>query len=120
MKSNLQRIGILVKDENADLEKGFIDGLADACKEKELALFVFCIGDSENTLMPFSYHSQVLLHFINKNNLDGIIVTSPLIKTWYDKNLLESFMADFGDLPLVSLGEKIPEFPALYRKHQKK
>lgn len=109
MKDGKARIGILLNDINSDYVKEIVDGARSLCMEKGLPLFLFPIGELNFSYHPFDYQKRILTHFCNKSNIDGLVVCSSVLEKFSKKEDYAAFLDGFGDIPMVSIGLKIPK-----------
>ena len=108
-----KRIGVLLNDTNSDYVKEVVDGIYAFCSEKKSPLFAFGVGEIDYSYRAFDYHQKSLAQLCSKSNLDGLIVCSSVLANHSDKKRLEEFVKSFSEIPLVSVGARIPGIPSV-------
>ena len=113
MNGGAKRIGVLLNDVNSDYVKEIVDGISSVCKKNGSPLFDFCIGELDFSYRPFDFQQKILARFCGRQNLDGLIVCSAVLGNHISKERLEEYVKSFSDIPLVSIGTKIPGVPSV-------
>ena len=113
MNVGSKRIGLLINDTNSDYVKEIIDGTYSFCEEKNSSLFIFGVGELDLSYRPFDYHQRYLAQLCNKHNIDGLVACSSVLGNHSDPERLEKYVKGFSEVPLVSVGARIPGFPCV-------
>lgn len=113
MKGVPRKIGVMVNDINSDYVGEILDGIYSYCDEEGASLFIFGVGELDYSYRPFGYQQMSLSKFCRKNNIDGLIVCSSVLGNHVEGARLDQFIKGFMDIPLVSVGKKIPGAPSV-------
>ena len=113
MNAGSKRIGLLINDTNSDYVKEIIDGIFSYCEEKNSSLFIFGVGELDLSYRPFDYHQKYLAQLCNKHNIDGVIACASVLGNHSDPEKLEKYIKGFSEVPIVSVGARIPGLPCV-------
>ncbi len=113
MNAGSKRIGLLINDTNSDYVKEIIDGIFSYCEEKNSSLFIFGVGELDLSYRPFDYHQKYLAQLCNKHNIDGVIACASVLGNHSDPEKLEKYIKGFSEVPVVSVGARIPGLPCV-------
>lgn len=107
------RIGIVVHDCNNEYFQLFFDGANKFCVDHNADLLIIIAGAPNWQEEDFGYHDWFLTKFINKENLDGVIVMTGTICHYVDLKTIQKIIKSFRPLPLVSLNVEVPGVPSV-------
>lgn len=87
-------------------------GVDDFCRERDLDLLVFVTGHLDS---PFEWEKtrNVLFDFVSSEIADGVIVLPSAIGVYASRDRLERAIRSFGELPLVTLGDRFEGLPSV-------
>jgi len=86
---------------------------AEACAEKLDADLIVFPGRNLEAPHGFDYQYNRIFSQMSKENLDALILVTTLISNYIDAGSLSEFCSRFKDIPLVSMGIRIPGVPSL-------
>ena len=108
------RIGFLIHLMDAGFGKELFNGISMYCKENGMQLVVFPAHTIDWPFGKYGYQDAVLLEFIKRNNLDGLIIEAGMQcsfcgKEQFEKSFINAmrplpmatFAVDFDGIPLV-------------------
>ncbi len=89
-----------------------LSGLSDFAKENDINVICFVTGRVDS---PYEWDRcrNILLEFIDKNKVDGLIVPTTAIGVYSDANSIVKLLESYGDLPIVTVGERFENFPSV-------
>lgn len=97
------RIGFLIHLMDAGYGKELFDGISMYCQEKGIQLVVFPAHTLSWPFGKYGYQDSVLLEFIKKNKLDGLIIEAGTQSSFCGKEQFEkSFINLMRPLPMVT------------------
>lgn len=103
----MRRIGILINTIYSDYSIMFFKGVEKYCLENDCSCYIFPLAHGSNTGI-YDYHYETLLQFINKNNIDGLLVASATLT--YDSSISEivrQIKSFDPSLPKISIGLEV-------------
>jgi diguanylate cyclase (GGDEF)-like protein len=112
MPRTRKRIGL----QTARLEYGYgvkIWQGAVACAEKMDADLIVFPGRNLEAPHGFDYQYNRIFSLMTKDNLDALILITTLVCNYIDDDAISEFCSRFKDIPLVSIGMKIPAVPSI-------
>lgn len=97
------RIGFLIHLMDAGYGKELFDGISMYCHENGMQLVVFPSHTIDWPFGKYGYQDAVLLEFIKRNNLDGLIIEAGTQSSFCGKEHFEkSFVNEMRPLPMVT------------------
>jgi len=107
-------IGVLVDwpEKSSTYQYEILRGIRSCCQGKDYNVHVLSAGRLNG---PFRYESRKnrIIDFINKDVFDGIIVLSSSLGSLINDSTLKETLSQFSEIPVVSIGLKMDEFPSL-------
>lgn len=103
----MRRIGILINTIYSDYSIMFLNGVEKYCRENDCSCYIFPLAHGSNTGI-YEYHYEVLLQFISKNNIDGLLIASSTLS--YDSSITEisrQIKSFDPSLPKISVGVEV-------------
>ena len=100
-------IGLLINDIDGSFQGLFWLAFKQAAEEMDCNLMVFAGRTLNNKGFGAKQH-HIIYNFIEKEALDGIIITSASIATFVSPKEFEVFCKRYKDIPIVSFGIEIP------------
>jgi len=88
-----------------------LSGLSDFAKENNINVLCFVTGRI-NSPYEWDRCRNILLKFIDKNKVDGLVVPTTAIGAYSDSNSMVKLLASY-DLPIVTVGERFEDFPSV-------
>lgn len=113
MESKQYRIGLLVDYINSEYTTTLTQGIKTACKDFNIDLFVFVIGELHNISIPYDYQCVAVAALATKKNLDGVIISSGTQMHFVSKEELTTYIKSFNPLPVVNIASEIPDVPSI-------
>jgi diguanylate cyclase (GGDEF)-like protein len=107
-----KRIGL----QTARLESGYGVNIwkgAMSCAEKLDADLLVFPGRNLKAPHDFSYQYNRIFQLMSGHNLDALILVTTLISNYIDEGEFLEFCSRFRDIPLISIGLKIPGVPSI-------
>jgi diguanylate cyclase (GGDEF)-like protein len=83
------------------------------CAESNDADLIVFPGRNLDAPHGFDYQYNQLFHLMSKENLDALILMTTLVANYIDEDALRNFCSRFEDLPIVSIGVKVPGVPSV-------
>lgn len=119
MDEKKYRIGLLVDYINSEYTTTLTQGIKTACKDFDINLFVFVIGELHNITIPYDYQCVAIAALATKNNLDGVIISSGTQMHFVSKEELSTYVKSYNPLPVVNIASEISGVPSLLVDCQK-
>ena len=120
MKHQNKRLtfGLLIDSVFSGYHRCLLSGIVDLVREKGINLLCFVTGrfNAEDILES---SGNVLFDFVDKSNIDGLIVVTTAIQNMAGKSPLLGFLNSFYPLPIVSIGEAIENSPSFIIDNEK-
>lgn len=113
MSRKKYRIGLLVDYIVSEYSSLIIQGVKTACRDFDIELIVFTIGELHSTRTVYEYQYIAITSLVNKHNLDGIVMTSGTQTNYLSKEELCSYVRSFSPLPIVNIAAEIPGVPSI-------
>ena len=118
MTNNRLNIGLFTCHLDNDYAQEICKGAEYAARELDVNLIVFpgmflsaSFYDPANQLYDYQYNS--IFYYANKENLDGLIISIGSIADFLSEKNIESFLAGFEGIPILTLERKIPGYPCI-------
>ena len=118
MTNNRLNIGLFTCHLDNDYAQEICKGAEYAARELDVNLIVFpgmflsaSFYDPANQLYDYQYNS--IFYYANKENLDGLIISIGSIADFLSEKDIESFLAGFEGIPILTLERKIPGYPCI-------
>lgn len=89
-----------------------LSGLSDFAKENNINVACFVTG-RVNSPYEWDRCRNILLKFIDKNKVDGLIVPTTAIGVYSDPYSIINLLESYGDLPIVTVGERFENYPSV-------
>jgi DNA-binding LacI/PurR family transcriptional regulator len=105
-------IGFQLPNLYEEYPKQLLSGIMDVAKERDVNLIVFP-GESPNTPKGYEYQANVIYEFINRNNVDALVLTTSSICDYINKKEFDAFLKKFQSLPVVSIAIQIKDSPSV-------
>lgn len=88
-----------------------LSGLSDFAKENNINVICFVTGRVDS---PYEWDRcrNILLKFIDKNKVDGLVVPTTAIGVYSDSNSIVKLLEGY-DLPIITVGERFENFPSV-------
>lgn len=105
----MRRIGILINTIYSDYSIMFFKGVEKYCLENDCSYYIFPLAHGTNTGI-YDYHYETLLQFINRSNIDGLLIASATLT--YDSSISEivrQIKAFDHALPKISIGVEVED-----------
>lgn len=113
LNSKRYRIGLLVDYINSEYTTTLTQGIKVACKDFDIDLFVFVIGELHNISIPYDYQCVAVAALATKNNLDGVIISSGTQMHFISMEELTTYVKSYNPLPIVNIATEIETVPSL-------
>jgi len=88
-------------------------GIQDACKEADVDLYVFSIGELHNLQIPENYQYLSLSGLLTSANVDGIILAAGTQMHFMTRKELSSYFASYKSIPIVSISIALTGIPSI-------
>lgn len=118
MTNNRLNIGLFTCHLDNDYAQEICKGAEYAARESDVNLIVFpgmflsaSFYDPANQLYDYQYNS--IFYYANRENLDGLIISIGSIADFLSEKDIESFLAGFEGIPILTLERKIPGYPCI-------
>lgn len=118
MTNNRLNIGLFTCHLDNDYAQEICKGAEYAARELDVNLIVFpgmflsaSFYDPANQLYDYQYNS--IFYYANRENLDGLIISIGSIADFLSEKDIESFLAGFEGIPILTLERKIPGYPCI-------
>lgn len=108
MSDKRYRVALLIDYIISDYANILLNGIKSACKNLNLELLIFPIGELHNVQYSFDYQYVAVTGLLNSTNVDGIIFASGTQMHYLTKAELSSYLKSYKSLPLVSISVEIP------------
>ena len=86
------RIGLIFDYVVSEYTELMIKGVQTACKENNIGLYIFSIGELHDIRGAFEYQNIAVTAFVSSNNLDGIIFISGTQMHYLSKAEISSYI----------------------------
>ncbi len=98
--------------ENHYYQSLLLSGLTDFAKENNINVICFVTGRVDS---PYEWDRcrNILLKFIDKNKVDGLVIPTTAIGIYSDSNSIVELLKSYGDIPIVTVGERFEGFPSV-------
>ncbi len=107
-------IAFLTDDINSEFHMVIKSGVVDFVQENDLNLITYVIGTIQSSLWQEN-NKNILLKFIDKNKIDGIIVLSTSIGAYIGPVKLEKYLTEhFKDIPIVNMFYEMRNIHSVY------
>jgi diguanylate cyclase (GGDEF)-like protein len=107
------RLGMLVHGYTSEYPQNLIKGVERFCRENGIDLFIFLVGSPSWNNETSELLDWGLLSYVNRENLDGVVVLSGTICHFISLNRISGILKKFNPLPLVSVSIEIPGYPSI-------
>ncbi|HOP73053.1 MAG TPA: diguanylate cyclase [Thermoclostridium caenicola] len=89
-----------------------LSGLSDFAKANDINVICFVTGRVDS---PYEWDRcrNILLKFIDKNKVDGLIVPTTAIGVYSSARSIVKLLEGYGDLPIVTVGERFENYPSV-------
>lgn len=81
-------------------------------KKNNIELTIFP-GRNLDSPYGFDYQYNRIFKYMNKDNLDALILVSTLVSNYVDKDTFIKFCSSFNDIPIISVGLDLPGIPSI-------
>lgn len=106
-------LGFLITDLFGQYQAELLKGIQRAAREQDFNLIVFqCRVD--NSFRSYDYQYAVLYDFVKPDNLDALVIASPMYQNYYSDAELKVFCDRFSGIPMISIGAEIPGIPGIF------
>ena len=89
-----------------------INGTTNAAQHFDVNQIIYVGGTLHSPIHHEEIHN-IIYRYINKNMLDGLIISAACIKRYVDKDELTRFLEQFKPLPMVTITEKVKNIPCI-------
>ena len=113
MSDKRYRIAFVIDYIISDYSNILLDGIKSACKDFNIELLIFPIGELHSVQYAFDYQYVAVTGLLNFSNVDGIIFASGTQMHYLKKSELESYLKSYKLLPSVSISVAIPGIPSI-------
>ena len=108
------RIGLIFDYVVSEYTELMIKGVQTACKENNIGLYIFSIGELHDIRGAFEYQNIAVTAFVSSNNLDGIIFISGTQMHYLSKAEISSYIKSFQPIPVVNISSPLPGIPSIF------
>lgn len=91
---------------------GIISGISNFTIAKDIDTYCFITGRI-NSPNDWEKKKNLLFYFPKKEKIDGLIITCPSVSNIVDENELIDFFKIYKDIPIVTLGMTVNDFPSV-------
>ncbi len=113
MNNNKLRIGVVFDFIIYEYSELIISGIKKACKNYEVELLIFSMGELNDIRSSFAYQNVAVTSFITDKNLDGAIFVSAGQMHFLSKTEVISYIKSFLPLPIINISTQIPGVPSI-------
>lgn len=113
MSDKRYRIALVIDYIISDYSNTLLDGIKSACKDFNIELLIFPIGELHSVQYAFDYQYVAVTGLLNSSNVDGIIFASGTQMHYLTKPELASYLKSYKLLPAVSISVEIPGIPSI-------
>lgn len=113
MSEKRKTLGLLIDHINSEYSAMLIGGIKSACKDFNIQLLIFPIGELHNISVPYNYQNVSIAALVTKKNLDGVIVAAGPQMHYMTKAELTSYVKSFQPLPQIAINEELTNVPSI-------
>lgn len=118
MNNNKFRIGLVLDYISSEYADEIVQGVSSYCNEMDMELLIFQIGELRSNYNNNQYQQAAITSQINKENLDGIIVSSGTQLHAMNKKEFSQYLRSYKPLKIVSIGAELPEIPSILGENE--
>lgn len=100
-------LGVLINSFDGSYQEALWKGLVKEAKKLGVSLIIYSGKPIESTMMDDAYHNSIYYN-LPLERLDGLIIASAPLSNFISQTKFEKFLSMFKDIPIVSVGRKIP------------
>lgn len=116
-KNNKLTFGLLIDSTFYGYHKSILSGVIDFTKEKDINLLTFLTKRSN--IYKESWDKNILFDLINESTVDGLIIITTALQNFVGIKKFTKFLKRYDQIPIASVGEKIPNFPSFIIDNEK-
>ncbi|MDA3849980.1 MAG: substrate-binding domain-containing protein [Spirochaetaceae bacterium] len=116
-KKKRPSLGLMVDWIGTPYHREIANGFADYCQEKDLHAFFYVTGRYQSEWESEKCRN-ILFDFVSGYNVDGLVITSSSIGNLSGSRAVQNLLKDYGQLPLVTIGESFPGIPYIGHDNQ--
>lgn len=105
-------IGLLLNSLDGAYQEAVWKGVVKEAKKQDISIIIFTGKPLNSPIGEEAYHNSIY-YTIPKEKLDGIIIASGALSNYTDLTKFEQFLSTYSDIPLISLGQKLPGIPSI-------
>lgn len=111
-RNSRKTIGVLINDIDGWYGAPIINGIRKVALERDINILVFP-GRSLDSKWRDEVQHNVIYSIVNKEKLDGIIITSASLFNYVGLTESNNFLANFKDKPIVSISVQVNNRPSV-------
>lgn len=115
---NRKTLGVLINDIDGNYQTFLWLKIKEAAEKYNCNLIVY-EGRTINPVLEIEKQHQVIYEFVSRNRVDGIIITSATISSRISRPEFIAFCKKFANIPMISIGETLPEATSLMIDNKK-
>ncbi|MBN2343250.1 MAG: GGDEF domain-containing protein [Deltaproteobacteria bacterium] len=112
MEISKTKIGVVVSSLHEACQSLMWKGIFRVAKAKDVEIITF-VATSQDRVDSLDLHIQIVKDFVQRSNIDGLIMFTGTIAEFLDAQRLEDFYKSFLHLPVVSVSYDIPNVPSI-------
>ncbi len=116
--SKRKTIGLLMDWLGTSYHVNMMEGIADYAGKNDYNLLCFVTGRLDSQL-EWEKCRNILFDAVDPGNVDGLIVMAPSIANLVGIDRLKNYLKKYNNLPVVTVGEKIDNYPCLTIDNEK-
>lgn len=108
----MKTVGVIVADLYDSYQQTLLKGVKQVCELKGIRLLTF-VGGAIGGSAAYGFQRNSLYSLISENSVDGLLIISGSLSVTCGVEGLLHFINELPDLPMVSIGVKVPDVPSI-------
>lgn len=108
MENRKKRIGLLIDHLVSEYNEILVQGLIECGRKMKVDMFVFEIGELNNTSDNYDYQYVAARALVTQNNLDGVIFVSSIQSHYISPEKVLEYVQTFEPLKIVNIAGQLP------------